>query len=387
MLDYVRYARLVRPDSVRVWEDSRVRERLSWYYSVMCGEAPPKYVIVKNMPVPLERDEVFNLDTEELLVVHARLHQDFIKFWNEVRESGRPWSYVSLKGVEGFTFLDLKVELARRFASPCRLCEWRCGALRAEGRAGYCRVAGLNSFVDTFFHHMGEEAPLVPSGTIFYVGCNFRCVYCQNWNISQREGLPAEEHGPEDLANVQNWLAVNGARNINHVGGEPTPNIQAILASLKLLSSKTPQLWNSNMYLSEESMSLIEDVIDIWLPDLKCGSDDCALKYSLVKNYFRVVTRNIRAAHESGDLIIRHLVLPNHLECCTSNVLKWVAENARRALVNIMDQYRPEYMVARDPRKWSELSRRVSSEEMRRAFTLAREYGFTGPVEDLWIIA
>lgn len=386
MLDYLRYARLVRPDSVRVWEDSRVRERLSWYYSVMRGEAPPKYVIVKNMSIPLKKDEVSSVETGELLRIHAKLHQDFIKFWSEVRESGRPWSYVSLKGVEGFTFLDLKLELAGRLASPCKLCEWRCGALRADGRMGYCRVAGLNSFVDTFFHHMGEEAPLVPSGTIFYVGCNFRCVYCQNWSISQREGLPAEEHGPEDLANVQNWLAASGARNINHVGGEPTPNIPAILASLKLLNAKVPQLWNSNMYLSEESMSLIEDVIDIWLPDLKYGNDDCALKYSVVKKYFEVVTRNIKAAHDSGDLIIRHLVLPNHVECCTSNVLRWVAGNARKALVNIMDQYRPEYMVVRDVRKWPELGRRVSSEEMERAFRLAREYGFTGPVEDLWLL-
>ncbi|MEM0015413.1 MAG: radical SAM protein [Zestosphaera sp.] len=387
MLDYTRYAGLVRPDSVRVWGDSRVRERLSWYYSVMRGEAPPKYIIVKNMPAPFRGEELANVVTEELLSVHAKLRQEFVKLWSEVRESGRPWSYVSLKGVSGVTFLDLKVELARRLASPCKLCEWRCGALRAEGRMGYCRVTGLNGFVDTFFHHMGEEAPLVPSGTVFYVGCNFRCVYCQNWGISQREGLPAEERGPEELADIQTWLATSGAKNINHVGGEPTPNIPVILSSLKFLTAKVPQLWNSNMYLSEESMGLIADVIDIWLPDLKYGNSECALKLSLAKNYFEVVTRNIKVAHDSGDLIIRHLVLPNHVKCCTGNVLKWAAENVRRALVNIMDQYRPEYVVLRDVKKWGELGRHVSGEEMERAFRLAREYGFTGPVEDLWFIA
>lgn len=76
--------------------------------------------------------------------------------WSEVRESSNPWKYVR-SVVEAPTFLDLKIELANRLASPCRLCEWRCNALRSEGRMGYCRVVGLNAYVDTFFHHMGRK--------------------------------------------------------------------------------------------------------------------------------------------------------------------------------------------------------------------------------------
>ncbi|MEM0085608.1 MAG: pyruvate formate lyase-activating protein, partial [Zestosphaera sp.] len=143
---------------------------------------------------------------------------------------------------------------------------------------------------------------------------------------------------------------------------------------------------NSNMYLSSVAMELVRDVIDIWLPDLKYGNDSCALKYSIVKNYFEVASRNIKIAHDSGDVIIRHLVLPNHVECCTRNVLKWISESVRRALTNIMDQYRPEYLVVRQPDKWGEIRRRVSTEELKRAFELAREYGFEGPVEDLWYL-
>lgn len=387
MLNHVRYAELIRPDSVRVWRDEGVRERLSWYYSVMRGEAPPKYIIVKNTPISVRGREIASLSTEELLNEHMRTRQEFSKLWVEIRESSDPWRHVKVNGIEDVSFLDLKVELARRYSSPCRLCEWGCNALRSEGKIGYCRVAGVNGFVDNFFHHMGEEAPLIPSGTIFYVGCNFRCVYCQNWSISQREGYAAEEQSPEDLANIQRWLAAGGARNINHVGGEPTPNIPAILTSLKHLTIKTPQLWNSNMYLSEVAIELIRDVMDIWLPDLKYGNNGCALKYSIVKNYFDVAARNIAIAHASGDMIIRHLVLPNHVDCCTNNVLKWISGNARRALVNIMDQYRPEYMVLKQPRRWEEISRRVKAEEMNKAFRLAREYGFVGPVEDLWYVA
>jgi putative pyruvate formate lyase activating enzyme len=385
MGEYLRYAEFVRPDSLRVWRSDKIKERLSWYYSVMRGLRPPKYLIVKSMTLSLRSGELTTLSTEELLKEHARMQSAFNELWGEVRESSNPWKYVR-SVVEAPTFLDLKIELANRLASPCRLCEWRCNALRGEGRMGYCRVVGLNAYVDTFFHHMGEEAPLVPSGTIFYVGCNFRCVYCQNWSISQREGLLSEEKTPEELADVQKWLALNGARNINHVGGDPTPNIPAILKSLKYLDVKTPQLWNSNMYLSSEAMELIKDVIDIWLPDLKYGNDSCALKYSIVKNYFEVASRNIKVAHDSGDIIIRHLVLPNHVECCTRNVLKWISENTRRALTNIMDQYRPEYLVVRQPDKWGEIRRRVSVEELKKAFELAREYGFEGPVEDLWYL-
>lgn len=386
MGEYFRYVEFVRPDSLRVWRSNKIRERLSWYYSVMRGLMPPKYLIVKSVTADLKKDELKVLSSEELLEKHARLQRVFNELWNEVKESKNPWKYVRNEVTEAPTFLDLKIELASRLASPCRLCEWRCGALRGEGRMGYCRVTGLNAYVDTFFHHMGEEAPLVPSGTIFYVGCNFRCVYCQNWSISQRGGLPSEEKNPEELADLQKWLALNGAININHVGGDPTPDIPAILKSLKHLEIKTPQLWNSNMYLSDVAMELIRDVIDIWLPDLKYGNDDCALKYSIVKNYFEVTSRNIRIAHDSGDVIIRHLILPNHLECCTKNVLKWISENVRRALTNIMDQYRPEYLVVRQHDKWSEIRRRVNAEELRKAFELARDYGFEGPVEDLWYL-
>ncbi|MEM4571986.1 MAG: radical SAM protein [Zestosphaera sp.] len=386
MREYLRYVEFVRPDSVRVWRSDKVRERLSWYYSVMRGASPPKYLIVKSISIDFKKDELTMLSIDELLKEHSRLQRVFDELWSEVKESKDSWKYVRNKVVERPSFLDLKIELADRLASPCRLCEWKCSALRSEGRMGYCRVTGLNAYVDTFFHHMGEEAPLVPSGTIFYVGCNFRCVYCQNWSISQREGLPSEEKTPEELADIQKWLALNGAININHVGGDPTPNIPAILKSLKYLDIRTPQLWNSNMYLSSVAMELVRDVIDIWLPDLKYGNDSCALKYSIVKNYFEVVSRNIKIAHDSGDVIIRHLVLPNHVECCTRNVLKWISESVRRALTNIMDQYRPEYLVVRQPDKWGEIRRRVSTEELKRAFELAREYGFEGPVEDLWYL-
>ncbi|MEM2591266.1 MAG: pyruvate formate lyase-activating protein, partial [Thermofilaceae archaeon] len=136
-----------------------------------------------------------------------------------------------------------------------------------------------------------------------------------------------------------------------------------------------PLLWNSNMYMSVEALQLLLDIIDIWLPDFKYGNDECALRLSKVPRYFEVVSRNHKMAHDSGDMIIRHLVLPNHVECCTKPALKWISENCPRALVNIMDQYRPEHLVAFYPEKYREIARRPSPRELEEAYAFADELG------------
>ena len=177
----------------------------------------------------------------------------------------------------------------------------------------------------------------------------------------------------EELAAIQDYLRAEGARNINHVGGEPTPNIYTILSSLKYVKYNVPQLWNSNMYLTEESLELLRDVIDIWLPDFKYGNNVCASRLSLVKSYYDVVTRNLRVVCDSRDpIIIRHLVMPNHVDCCTERVLTWISENCSTALVNVIDQYRPEYLVLRRPEGYREIARRPTREEIERAYEIAR---------------
>ncbi|RLG51592.1 MAG: pyruvate formate lyase-activating protein, partial [Thermoproteota archaeon] len=177
------------------------------------------------------------------------------------------------------------------------------------------------------------------------------------------------------LAKIEAALRIDGAANINFVGGDPTPNLHTILESLLYLEENVPLLWNSNMYCSIETMKLLADIIDIWLPDFKYGNDSCAERLSKVQRYFEVVSRNHKIAHESGDMIIRHLVLPNHVECCTKPVLKWISENCPNALVNVMAQYRPEYLVARNPRDYPDISRRPTAEEMRAAYSYAKSLG------------
>jgi len=129
------------------------------------------------------------------------------------------------------------------------------------------------------------------------------------------------------------------------------------------------------MYCSVETMALLREVIDIWLPDFKYGKDSCARRLSLVEDYWEITTRNLEMAYNSGDMIIRHLVLPNHIECCSKPVLRWIGKKCPRALVNIMGQYRPEYLVARYPDRWPDISRIPTPEEMEEVYRYAQKLG------------
>ncbi len=167
------------------------------------------------------------------------------------------------------------------------------------------------------------------------------------------------------------YLARSGCRNINFVGGDPTPDLHVILEGVAICDVNIPLIWNSNLYNSVEAMRLLQGVIDLWLPDFKYWSDECARRLSKVERYREVVTRNLKIAYEWGEVIIRHLVLPNHLECCTRPILKWIAANLPNALVNVMSQYRPQHKAY----EYKEISRRPTYSEMRMAYRWAEELG------------
>jgi putative pyruvate formate lyase activating enzyme len=369
--------KIIRPDAIAVWRNKEVVRRLSWYYSVMRGLKPAKFLVVRQVEVPevSRPSDLRELSEEELWRIHDKHVKLFRDMLEEVKskETVDPRKYMSPP--PKVSLLHVKRELAWRLASPCRLCERNCRVDRWK-RIGACRL-NIDTYVHAAFLHLGEEAPLVPSGTIFYGGCNFTCVYCQNYDISQtapRTGMKVSEI---ELSFIQDKLAGRGARNINHVGGDPTPSLHTIVGSLLYVRSNIPQLWNSNLYLTVEAMKILVDLIDIWLPDFKYGNNKCAFRLSAVPRYWEVVTRNLKIAAKHGDMIIRHLVLPNHVDCCTIPILKWIARNlpVNRILVNIMDQYRPMHLVARTPRRWKDIAIPPTYAEIMRARRVATELG------------
>ncbi len=358
-------------NGVLVWKDGVVRERLAWYYSVMTNTMPAKFRICKKVPCD---DDLSTSTLDELWVAHLSLQKSF-KETLEAVENGT--ATLDAMPKPNTSLLDLKSEILHRMLESCIFCEWRCRVNRLqEGRRGACKMDSTTR-VSTWFHHFGEEPPIVGfggSGTIFFAGCTMRCVFCQNWDISQdySNGVAVSS---SKLALIMKSLRDEGASNINFVGGEPTPNLHTILDSMRHLDTNVPMLWNSNMYMSLEAMTLLKDVIDIWLPDFKYGNDRCALRLSKIVRYFDTAARNHLLAQEKGDMVIRHLVLPGHLECCTKPILSWISENCPRALVNIMGQYHPDYKVAGEPNKYQEISRRPSRDEMTEAFEYAGKLG------------
>ena len=372
---------LLRPDAMTVWRDPEVVKRLSWYRAVMLNERPAKFIICKHVGTDEDPGALGELGERELWDLHDKLAREFKRIHRDIREGS-----LELKELEKprLSFLRLKVELAERILRSCRFCVRRCGVNRAEGEKGFCGL-GREARVSTWFHHFGEEAPLLGggghpvggSGTIFFTSCNLRCVFCQNYDISFHPENGVVVDGRR-LAAMAAELRREGAANINFVGGEPTPNLHVILASMEHLELNVPMLWNSNMLCSPEAMRLLVDVIDIWLPDFKFGNNECAERLTAGGiDYVSTVLANHKLAVANGDMIIRHLVMPNHVECCTKPVLDMIARELgpERVLVNIMGQYRPEHWVARWPEKWPDIARRPSAKEMREAFEYARELG------------
>jgi len=177
---------------------------------------------------------------------------------------------------------------------------------------------------------------------------------------------------PEELAREIEQLRKGGCRNANLVGGEPTPWLEQWLEAFKHVNVNIPIVWNSNTYYSPETARLLAGFADVYLLDFKYGPGDCAEKVSEAPEYWQVCTRNHLEAKKYGELIIRVLVLPSHLECCTKPILEWIAENlGTETRVNVMFQYRPEWRAY----EISELRRRLTRDEMEKAIKLGREVG------------
>lgn len=316
------------------------------YHEILEENGIAQYLCAKYTPISFDK----HASTEMLWVIHEEAMRTQ-KIQNTIPSS---------------SLLDLKIELARRIFQECCFCEHRCKVNR-KITSGLCGVQETR--IASEFLHFGEETVLVPSHTIFFSGCTFQCVYCQNWDISQHVcGTMIE---PDHLTQCIEQRKNQGARNVNWVGGDPTSHLLYILNVFHSLDSNIAQVWNSNMYCSEETMRLLNGVIDIYLTDFKYGNDSCAKRLSKIDQYTTVVQRNHRLAYKQGDVIIRHLILPNHLECCSKPVLRFIAEHLPHTCVNIMAQYRPAYKASEQ----EDIRRPVSLEEVSEAKAYAAELG------------
>lgn len=354
---------ILRPDATAVLKDKNAHASLGRYFDVMQNSKVTKFLIARKLAAHFNKD----YSIEKLWKLHNRLLKEFCKL--EKKIDNRLTSLEKLE-TPPQSFLDLKIEIANHILESCHFCTRRCGINRKEGELGYCKC-GTQITVSTMFEHMGEEPELVPSGTIFTLGCTMRCRHCQNWTISQWMEA-GEIYSLERLARAVEHLRNNGCRNINLVGGDPTPWLAQWLETFKHVNVNVPVVWNSNSYYSQETAKLLAGFVDVYLLDFKYGNNKCAKHISDAQNYWETCTCNHIYGRKYGELLIRVLVLPGHLDCCVEKILEWISKNlGSTTRTNIMFQYRPEWRAHEIP----ELRRRLTSSERENAVQFAKKAG------------
>ncbi len=274
-------------------------------------------------------------------------------------------------------------EIYQKLAS-CDLCPRNCLVNRLRGEIGSCGV-GEQAWVSSYGPHHGEEKPLRGwhgSGTIFFSGCNLSCVYCQNADISQQ--LSGRPLTPRGLSLMMLELQAKGCHNINLVS--PTHVVGPIALAVALAAEEglsLPIVYNTGGYDRVETLSLLDGIIDIYMPDMKYSLSETGECYSGIPNYPEINQLAVLEMHRQvGDLVvdsagiaqrgllIRHLVLPGDL-AGSSTILRFISEKiSKSTYLNIMDQYHPAYQA----RQYPALDRRVSSREFQAVIKEANKW-------------
>ena len=264
-------------------------------------------------------------------------------------------------------FESNRAQLARRQHEHCLLCEHRCGANRLNGDRGPCH-AGVEARVFRHRVECGEELELVPSHLFYLSGCDLRCAFCiaeaNAFDPSRGRVLTADF-----LTKAIAWGRTQGARNLQWVGGEPTIHIPSILDAMATCTDLPPIVWKSDFYGTPAAFELLHGVVAVYVADFKFGNDDCADRIARVKNYTAIVTRNLKIAAEQSDLIVRHLLLPGHMDCCFRRIIEWLKAEMPNVKFSLRDGYQPRWQA----RRHSELKAPLSRSEAVYARNLAGE--------------
>jgi len=283
--------------------------------------------------------------------------------------------------------LRQRARLAEQALRSCHLCPRSCGANRLADEVGTCQIGRL-ARVSSAFPHFGEEDCLRGrhgSGTIFFAGCNLRCVFCQNEDISQcATGATCR---PEQLAGLMLALQAEGCHNINLV--TPTHVVPQILQSLVVAIEgglHVPLVYNTSAYDALEALRWLEGIVDIYMPDFKLWSANVCERYLHAPDYGERARAAIREMHRQvGDLhttpdgiacrglLVRHLVMPGLVEESAA-IFEWLAQEVSPdTYVNVMGQYRPSNLV--DSAHFGEINRRPTAAETSAAWRAARQAG------------
>jgi putative pyruvate formate lyase activating enzyme len=415
---------------------------LPWYFAVSINLMPAKYLISKSVYCNIT--DLRLASEEDLWEEYRNLTNTFLQTWKTVRSGDlNTVSDLSMQKRPSLMDLNVElVKRMLTHCNFCRWnCQVDRSsdqtvedANRVEekikNKHGTCQLESTPN-VSSYFHHHGEELVFrgnMGSGIILFTSCNMRYSFCQNRDISTDKSNSILI--TPDLLALMIWqLRMEGCHNTNWVGGDPTIHLHTIVQAISILDSfrmpntnikkekqqdldyieaikadnnfssyistlkmnseyafykkrffNSPQLWNSNFFISEGTMCILRSLMDAWLPDFKFGPGKCALDLSRTPWYWETITKNLKLIHEwEEDFIIRHLVMPNHVECCTKPVLEWIARNMPEVPINIMDQYYPDNLC--DPssskyrKRYGEIARSPTKEEIITSYQYAKDLG------------
>jgi len=268
---------------------------------------------------------------------------------------------------ESYNQIPKRKEIIRQLLMDCRLCPHQCRVNRVDGETGVCGL-DLQAYCFREMINLSEEQGLVPSHQVYFAGCNLKCGFCSvaEWNVNPTS-VPAIEIN--DLVGRIEDKRLQGAINLNLLGGEPAVNLYGILNLLEKIPQLTQVVWNSNMYYNKPVFDALDGLIDVYLADFKCGSNTCSEKLLGVDKYLETVQENLLFAAQKADLYIRHVAMPGHLDCCTRPVLEWIAEHLPDNKVSLRFDYIPpippgdcpeSYFTLKEQEKIKEISKRLA---------------------------
>ena len=258
---------------------------------------------------------------------------------------------------------------ARAMLANCHFCAHHCGVNRLAAAGGFCHAGAETRFFSAQVE-VSDELELIPTFAIALSGCDLRCDFCitgaSSWSAGAGDGMDALEMA-ERIRRALN----HGARTIMVLGGEPTIHLHAALELVAALPDSARLVWKTNAHGSAEARELLDGMFDVWLADFKFGNDACAWRLARVPGYLRVVRENLLWANDHSELIVRHLLMPGHVDCCWRPVTKWLAENLPGVKVNLRSGFWPAWHAARH----RELCGTVPADEGGQAFEFARQLG------------
>lgn len=262
-----------------------------------------------------------------------------------------------------------RASFARAALAQCHLCAHHCGVNRLEGERGPCH-AGPSARFFSAQTEVADELELVPTFAIALSGCDLRCDFCitgaQSWNPAAGSAISASE-----MANRAARALDSGARTLMLLGGEPTIHLPDVLELVAALPARAKLIWKTNAHGSAQAREWLDGIFDVWLADFKFGNDSCALRLAKVDNYLEVIGENLIWARHHSELIVRHLLMPGHVECCWLPIAEWLALRAPGVKVSLRPGFWPAWHAVRH----RELRGATNEAEAQRGLAIARDFG------------